>query len=166
MVNICNNRSKWMDNDADFLDQDERLRQIWVVITIIATIMTMDIIMINGMQFLPLNCYAVDSFRPRDTYMRRQHSHHGSDNGLWPRRQGIIWTYTGILSTGRFGTNFNNRNSNIFNQGNAFESCVCKMEPIMSLPQCVNTQPIFCTHKMLVVVAFAINIIQHTTCKF
>ena len=35
-----------------------------------------------------------------------------------------------------------NRNSNIFVQENSFENVVCKMAPILSLPQCVNKQNI------------------------
>ena len=68
----------------------------------------------------------------------------GSDNGLSPGRwQAIIWTNTGILSTGPLGTNFNEmlyiyQNSYIFNEENAFENIVCGMAAILSRPQWVN----------------------------
>ena len=54
----------------------------------------------------------------------------GSDNGLSPgRRQAIIWTNAGILSTGLLGTSF---------KENAFENVVCKIVAILSWPQCVK----------------------------
>ena len=62
----------------------------------------------------------------------------GSDNGLSPgRRQAIIWTNAVILLIGPLGTNFSDRNSNIFIQENALDNVVCEMASILSRPQCV-----------------------------
>ena len=70
----------------------------------------------------------------------------GSDNGLLPRRQAIIWTNTGILLIGSLGTNFVEiliRNSDIFIQQIAFENVVCKMASFSSRPQRVNHQKVY-----------------------
>ena len=68
----------------------------------------------------------------------------GSDNGLSPHQcQAVIWTNPGILLNGPLGRNFEqwhfNKNSYIFIQDNSFENVICKMVPILSRLQCVNT---------------------------
>ena len=62
----------------------------------------------------------------------------GSGSGLSPiRRRKITVPNTALLSTGSEETNFN-RNPNIFNEENVFESFVCKISAILSRPQCVK----------------------------
>ena len=52
----------------------------------------------------------------------------GSDNGLSPiRRQAIIWTSSGLLSIGHFGTNF----SEILIHENESENIACEKDDVM-----------------------------------
>ena len=65
----------------------------------------------------------------------------GSDNGLSPdRRQAIIWTNAGILSTGPLGTNFSEISIEIYTF--SFKKCIWnvawKMAAILPRPQWVN----------------------------
>ena len=65
----------------------------------------------------------------------------GSDNGLSPgRRKAIILINDGILLIGPLGTNFSELLIEIqpFIQEKAFESVVCEMVAILSLPQWVK----------------------------
>ena len=67
----------------------------------------------------------------------------GSDNGLSPgRRQAIIWTNAGILSTGPLGTNFSEILIEIYTfslKKIAFENVFWKMAAILPQPQWVNS---------------------------
>ena len=66
----------------------------------------------------------------------------GSDNGLSPgRRQATIWTNDGKILTRPLGTNFSEILNEIhfFIQESAFESVICKIAPILSRPQCLNS---------------------------
>ena len=70
----------------------------------------------------------------------------GSDNGLLPWRQAIIWTISGSLSADSLGENFSEiwvKTQRFFIKKYAFENVVCKMSVISSRPQCVEDTPCF-----------------------
>ena len=72
----------------------------------------------------------------------------GSDNGLSPRRQAIIWTKDMVLLMKSL-TGFNDILIKIvFNQENAFENIVCKMSVIFFRPQCIYMGSLLLTFPM------------------
>ena len=63
-----------------------------------------------------------------------------SDHGLsLSRRQAIIYTSAGLLSSGPLGINFSEiQNTKLFIHENASENFVCEMAAILSRSKCVN----------------------------
>ena len=82
----------------------------------------------------------------------------GSDNGLSPRRQAIIWSNAGILSIGTLGTNFNEILSEIHTfsfRKMHLNMSSAEMPSISSRPQCVNSlRPTYWANPLAIPFAF------------
>ena len=88
----------------------------------------------------------INSLRPSDAYMRQQSR--SSLVQIMACRLNQCWNFVNWTLRNKLQWNFN-KNSNIFIQENVFESVVCEMAAILSLPQWVKHIEAWCCHLIL-----------------